>query len=482
LPANPVATGHARRFKSWKNGVGYGFTGRQGWDTNSYISKQQEKSAKSVNLLNQVCDFLRRTDKTEITKEDVDLIQSTQLVKVMATFLRDASMLEMEKEFKTFECVFAVCTLLNQSALTRPLLYTHKEHKSLRLMCKEIYNFTKSSAELDGASVSSSASTAAADGSLTQIVMKVFPPIEEQYKESRKDKPKKEKKKEEKKSSGGDSKLDRAEKYVKSLSEHRFKYVDDLPNHHYAHQATAGKPSRELVKRLQAEYRDLSKSLPIHPNASIFMHVSSKNMQLARMVIIPASGPYQSGMFVFDVFFPSTYPQGPPQVNLMTTGSGSVGFNPNLYNCGKVCLSLLGTWSGIEGETWNPAVSTILQVAVSIMSLIFVDEPYYNEPGYMRQLGTPEGKNASNNYSANLRDATIKFAMRDHITKPALGFEYITQMHFFLQRDEIIKQIDGWLADGITSSSMKTSLTGLKDALKAQMEKLTEPAPPADEE
>ena len=30
------------------------------------------------------------------------------------------------------------------------------------------------------------------------------------------------------------------------------------------------------------------------------------------------------------------------QVNFQTTGGGSVRFNPNLYNCGKVCLSLLG--------------------------------------------------------------------------------------------------------------------------------------------
>jgi hypothetical protein len=30
------------------------------------------------------------------------------------------------------------------------------------------------------------------------------------------------------------------------------------------------------------------------------------------------------------------------QVNLQTTGKGTVRFNPNLYNCGKVCLSLLG--------------------------------------------------------------------------------------------------------------------------------------------
>lgn len=64
------------------------------------------------------------------------------------------------------------------------------------------------------------------------------------------------------------------------------------------------------------------------------------------------------------------------QVLLKTTGSGRVRFNPNLYNCGKVCLSLLGTW---QGPGWDPIRSTLLQVLVSIQSLIMVDDPYFNE-------------------------------------------------------------------------------------------------------
>ena len=52
--------------------------------------------------------------------------------------------------------------------------------------------------------------------------------------------------------------------------------------------------------------------------------------------------------------------------------------DPNLYNCGKVCLSLLGTWSGDAGESWT-LESTLLQVFVSIQALIFVKEPYFNE-------------------------------------------------------------------------------------------------------
>lgn len=50
------------------------------------------------------------------------------------------------------------------------------------------------------------------------------------------------------------------------------------------------------------------------------------------------------------------------QVKFLTTGGGRCRFNPNLYNCGKVCLSLLGTWSG---PSWDPATSTLLQVRLA---------------------------------------------------------------------------------------------------------------------
>ena len=61
-----------------------------------------------------------------------------------------------------------------------------------------------------------------------------------------------------------------------------------------------------------------------------------------------------------------TYPTAPPIVEIVTTGGGSVRFNPNLYASGKVCLSLLNTWhGGAVCEGWTSA-STLLQVLVSI--------------------------------------------------------------------------------------------------------------------
>jgi hypothetical protein len=53
------------------------------------------------------------------------------------------------------------------------------------------------------------------------------------------------------------------------------------------------------------------------------------------------------------------YPQKPPKVQFLTTGGGTVRFNPNLYESGRVCLSLLGTW---DGPSWDPGTSTLLQV------------------------------------------------------------------------------------------------------------------------
>lgn len=65
--------------------------------------------------------------------------------------------------------------------------------------------------------------------------------------------------------------------------------------------------------------------------------------------------------------------------------------NPNLYEEGKVCLSILGTWAGDKSESWSPARSSILQALVSIQGLVLVKEPWFCEPAYDKLRGTEEG-------------------------------------------------------------------------------------------
>jgi ubiquitin-protein ligase len=80
---------------------------------------------------------------------------------------------------------------------------------------------------------------------------------------------------------------------------------------------------------------------------SIFLRYDKDKMNFMRALIFGASEtPYAHGAFIFDIFFGENFPKEPPQVKLVTTGNALVRFNPNLYSCGKVCLSLLGTWRG----------------------------------------------------------------------------------------------------------------------------------------
>ncbi|CAN0157010.1 unnamed protein product [Ectocarpus sp. 12 AP-2014] len=169
------------------------------------------------------------------------------------------------------------------------------------------------------------------------------------------------------------------------------------------------------------------------------------------MISGPDDTPYSGGLFAFDIFFPHNYPQTPPKVKLMTTGGGTHRFNPNLYADGKVCLSLLGTWDGDRGESWNAQTSTLLQVLVSIQSLIFVPQPFFNEPGYERQLGTELGKTQSWDYNAKQREGTLKLAMLQMLQMPPAGFESVVRGHFYLRR----KYLEGLVAQYISEATAR---------------------------
>ena len=65
------------------------------------------------------------------------------------------------------------------------------------------------------------------------------------------------------------------------------------------------------------------------------------------------------------------------------------------------------------------------QVLVSIQSLILVSEPYFNEPGYERLRGTPQGKQNCNEYNANIEQATVKWAILEQIKRPSGCFKEV---------------------------------------------------------
>ncbi|KAK8312791.1 hypothetical protein V6Z12_D01G065600, partial [Gossypium hirsutum] len=212
----------------------------------------------------------------------------------------------------------------------------------------------------------------------------------------------------------------------------QFDTVEDFSDHHYASGGASTKqPPKNWAKKIQEEWRILEKDLP----DTIFVRVYESRMDLLRAVIIGAEGtPYHDGLFFFDVFFPASYPKGPPQVYYH---SGGLRLNPNLYSCGKVCLSLLNTWSGNKNEKWIPGMSTMLQVLVSIQALILNQDPYFNEPGWAHHRGTPQGELLSRQYNEDtfiLSLKTMIYSMR----RPPKHFEDFVVGHFYRRAQDIL--------------------------------------------
>ncbi|XP_056147249.1 baculoviral IAP repeat-containing protein 6 [Lampris incognitus] len=221
-------------------------------------------------------------------------------------------------------------------------------------------------------------------------------------------------------------------------------------NYHYMSQVknASDANSAARARRLAQEAVTLSTSLPLSSSSSVFVRCDEERLDIMKVLITgPADTPYANGCFEFDVYFPQDYPNSPPLVNLETTGGHSVRFNPNLYNDGKVCLSILNTWHGRPEEKWNPQTSSFLQVLVSVQSLILVAEPYFNEPGYERSRGTPSGTQSSREYDGNIRQATVKWAMLEQMRNPSPCFKEVIHKHFYLKRAEIVAQCEEWIAD-----------------------------------
>jgi len=234
-------------------------------------------------------------------------------------------------------------------------------------------------------------------------------------------------------------------------------------HHHYRTQIEEdinGKVSKTRARRLNRELKALKKSLPLHFSSSIFLRVDPKRpFVLQALVTGPVRTPYESGCFLFDIYIPTGFPNEPPKVNLMTTGNGTVRFNPNLYNNGKVCLSLLGTWRGgaSGSEQWQKT-SSIYQVLVSIQSLILGSEyPYFNEPGVEAQWGTEQGELQkrihSNGGYERLRVATTQHAILGMLLSPPAGFEQVIEKHFLVKRHVILNTLQQWLHEAAASDS-----------------------------
>ena len=217
-------------------------------------------------------------------------------------------------------------------------------------------------------------------------------------------------------------------------------------------------PAPKALKRVFREIRkDLPRGLDIDAYGSMFVRFDEDAPTYMKALLSGGpSSPYADGLFLFDIYCDSKYPAEHCLVKHVTKGANTLklkhspgGFSPNLHaSTGKVCLSLLGTWSGIG---WSPNKSNIYQVLSTLLRDIFgVENPYYNEPNYGFWEGTAPTKNHSDAVeycNAYLREATLRLAILAPLREPIPGFERVIKLHFLVRREAIEVRMKTWLQE-----------------------------------
>ncbi|CAG2159902.1 unnamed protein product [Oppiella nova] len=240
-------------------------------------------------------------------------------------------------------------------------------------------------------------------------------------------------------------------------------FLDRVPeNHKYLYSTVEPKNSKEFLKRIKYEISLLRSSLPEGIAVALF---HDRMDLLSVMIYGPKGTPYEDGLFLFDIQLPANYPNGPPLVHYISYCSDRL--NPNLYESGKVCVSLLGTWSGKGTEVWSPNGSNLLQVIVSIQGLILVDEPYYNEAGYHKQRGTTIASENSRLYNEMVVIKLIQ-SVTKMLATPHKAFDKQIREHIVAIGDQFIGRHRNWadvsqmcISQSITTSEQLSACQGV---------------------
>jgi len=526
---NTTISGSDGRY--WAKGTGYGTNAddnvQSSWSHEAYVKEQAALAKRIALLLEGVENYL--IVEAEIVDNDIiphepqpslptlvyETIEASALLPVIESYLRNDSLLDMGRHMDLYTAILRtlralVChdTLLSfiagSSQQSTPIVnLLTKLHAIADVTLKRIPTAKQSTTIStttntgnnnaivlikDNATTTSNAEdevTLALEISKTHSLvtrrLESFRKIQEQKQLQQQSRPRDSKIDAPSSKHQTEGEIEFAKKYQEALAPHQFGEADmkdengEYRHHFKTRIKTDTMPSPKKLKRLVQEISSLKSGLPLFAESSIFLRVDSERMDVLKIIITgPKDTPYDNGCFEFDVYCPPEYPATPPVVNLQTTGNGTVRFNPNLYNCGKVCLSLLGTWRGGPNEKWNENTSTLLQVFVSIQSLIFVEKPYFNEPGYESSMNTPKGEQQSRLYNEGIRCATIKWAMIEQLKAPTFGFEEAIRIHFKLKRYEIMQQCATWLKEAKESKTpgYYDKLLKLVEELKKELQNL----------
>jgi ubiquitin-protein ligase len=423
--------------KTWKSGTGYGSNIHEdNWNINNYIKEKEVLQIETCNILKQINNILN--------ENNFKFVKDSCLLRYIINITMGINLLEIENEHLIFNEIIIILSNIKVFDNFKNIInsdFINNIVKNLQPINDEIMLLFQNNNELQ-------------NNELYQGLHNIFQTYAELITENVTN-------------NNINVNISNQELYCNVMKPLQFKMNELLSNHKF-YDKKNDKPESSAMKRIISEISSFKSGLPLNYESSIWVRISKTNMNLFTFLISgPKDTPYENGLFLFDAYLPHNYPQSEPKVLIITTGGGTVRFNPNLYNSGKVCLSLLGTWPGQESERWNSKTSTFLQVLVSIQSLILIDQPFFNEPGYESEINTSLGQSKSKSYNNIIQYENIKWAMIDQIKNPPHGYEEVVKNHFKLKKDDIINIIDKWNLESNENnkSKMTNEVTNLKELL-----------------
>ena len=187
--------------------------------------------------------------------------------------------------------------------------------------------------------------------------------------------------------------------------------------------------SKETISRLLKDVKQILKN-PLTENGIYYIHDDTDMMKGYALIIGPSDTPYFGGNYFFELNYPADYPHSPPKVKYWTNAN-NIRFNPNLYVCGKVCVSLLNTW---RGDQWT-SCQTISTVLLTLCTLL-CNDPLLNEPGVGR------AHNDMSSYNEIIEFANIDVAVCDIVEKKESVFMPFFENFYPFIKENFIKNYD----------------------------------------
>ncbi len=191
--------------------------------------------------------------------------------------------------------------------------------------------------------------------------------------------------------------------------------------------------SKETVKRLAKDVKDIMKN-PLTDSGIYYQHSHDDMLQGQALIVGPKGTPYEGGYYFFKFKFPPNYPHQPP-VLTYCTNDGMTRFNPNLYKCGKVCVSILNTW---RGPQWTGCQS-ISSILLCLCGAVLNEKPLLNEPGITEKHDDFTRYNTIITYK-NFEVAIARMLQSDGMKEVFPELHANAREHFMSNYDTIIER------------------------------------------